>query len=498
MWNRPLSGKGAVFLRGGCRFETRETGFGKIGSSTNRICEKATIVTSYDAATSDHATLGSPTLSFFRETQSQTTAHSPDLAWLIRLRWVAALGQLVGYYIVRPTTAAWAEPWLLAIVGATVVSNVLLQQFRGRYAAWSLGSQTARSFLGTGAVLTFDCMLLTAWLGLTGGTTNPFTSLYLVHIVLGAVVLNARWTVWLIACATLCFGVLFLLPIHACCVAEPVGAESAYLSHMQGMWFSFATAAILISYFVRQLTLEAERQRERIAALRLEAERSAHMASLTTLAAGAAHELRTPLGTIAVAAHELRRNAERLGSADVLDDAALIAEEVERCQTILSGMGLRLRAGSEPKTRIDAGDVQRELAAEFGDGGGRLTMATPDPGLEVAGVRADLAMALRGLINNALDATERGGTVNVTCEAREGYVVWTIRDTGVGMPESVRARALEPFFTTKPAGKGVGLGLFVAHALATSSSGKITVDSQEREGTTVSLALPRWTEGDVA
>src|SRR5690606_38473054 len=110
----------------------------------------------------------------------------------------------------------------------------------------------------------------------------------------------------------------------------------------------------------------------------------------------------------------------------------------------------------------------RELAAEFGDGGGRLTMATPDPGLEVAGVRADLAMALRGLINNALDATERGGTVNVTCEAREGYVVWTIRDTGVGMPESVRARALEPFFTTNPAGNGVGLGLFVANALATS------------------------------
>src|SRR5690606_33409000 len=170
------------------------------------------------------------------------------------------------------------------------------------------------------------------------------------------------------------------------------------LSHMQGMWFSFATAAILISYFVRQLTLEAERQRERIAALRLEAERSAHMASLTTLAAGAAHELRTPLGTIAVAAHELRRNAERVGSNEVLEDATLIAEEVERCQTILSGMGLRLRAGTEPKTRVSARVVQQLLADEFADSSPRLSIETPDPELAVSAVQADLVVALRGLV----------------------------------------------------------------------------------------------------
>jgi two-component system sensor histidine kinase RegB len=446
--------------------------------------------------TSDHATLGNPAIGSVREASSPNEVYSPDLAWLIRLRWLAAAGQLAGYYIVRPTTAEWAQPWLLAIVGATTASNLLLRQFRREVVAWGAANRGERTFWGTGIVLTFDCALLTAWLGFTGGTTNPFTSLYLVHIVLGAVVLNARWTAWLIVWAALCFGSLFLVPTHACCVPEAeVGVESAYLSHMQGMWFSFATAAILISYFVRQLTLESERQRERIAALRLEAERSAHMASLTTLAAGAAHELRTPLGTIAVAAHELRRNAQRLGSEEVLDDASLIAEQVERCQGILSGMGLRLRAGADGKTRVQARDIQGVLCDEFSETAERLDIHEPTNECSVLVVAADLIVALRGLVNNALDATEKHGQVDVSCECDDGHVVWTVRDTGVGMPETVRARALEPFYTTKPAGKGVGLGLFVAHALAISSDGRLTLESEPGVGTTVRLALPKLVGG---
>lgn len=445
----------------------------------------------------DHASFGTPALGASRDADT-TAPGSPDLAWLIRLRWLAAAGQLVGYYIVAPTTASWAQPWLLAIVALTTLSNLLLRQFRVQFANWRVATNGEPSFWSTGLVLTLDCALLTAWLGFTGGTTNPFTSLYLVHIVLGAVVLNARWTAWLIAWAAVCFGVLFVVPTHACCVPQTEAVESAYLTHMQGMWFAFATAAILISYFVRQLTLEAERQRERIAALRLEAERSAHMASLTTLAAGAAHELRTPLGTIAVAAHELRRNAERLGNGEVLDDATLIAEEVERCQTILSGMGIRLRAGIDQKVKVSAHAVQRALAEEFAPVGQRLTVREPDASAAVVAVQADLVVALRGLVNNALDATEDHGSVDISCITDGGHVVWTIQDTGAGMSAAVKARALEPFFTTKPAGKGVGLGLFVAYALAVNSEGSLTVDSEPGNGTTVRLALPRCSEGGAA
>src|SRR5690606_6927846 len=120
----------------------------------------------------------------------------------------------------------------------------------------------------------------------------PFTVLYLVHIVLAAVVLNARWTAWVSTLAVGCFAALFLVPRQACCGLGNAGVESAYLTHMQGMWFAFAAAALLISYFVRQLTLAAERQREQIVLLQAQAQHAAHMASLTTLAAGTAHELR--------------------------------------------------------------------------------------------------------------------------------------------------------------------------------------------------------------
>jgi len=342
-----------------------------------------------------------------------------------------------------------------------------------------------------GCVLTLDCLLLSVWLGLTGATTNPFTVLYLVHIVLAAVVLNARWTAWISSLSILCFAALFLIPTHTCCTPDLAqGVESAYLTHMQGMWFAFAAAAVLISYFVRQLALAAERQREQIVSLQAQAQRAAHMASLTTLAAGTAHELRTPLGTIAVAAHELKRSATRLGAEVITDDATLIETEVTRCQAILTGMGIRLRAGSLTPVLLQSAEILAELSEEYA-GIARLSFGQPSPDLNVLAVRADLMVALRGVINNALDATHDGGSVEVTAVLERGRVQFSVQDAGCGMTPTVLARATEPFFTTKSPGQGVGLGLFVAFAFAQNNEGSLAVRSAPNAGTTVTLNLPR-------
>ncbi len=112
----------------------------------------------------------------------------------------------------------------------------------------------------------------------------------------------------------------------------------------------------------------------------------------------------------------------------------------------------------------------------------------------------ELEQALLNLAMNARDAMPAGGTLAVVTrnavagevEGLQGeFVVLAVRDTGAGIPPDVLARVWEPFFTTKPAGKGTGLGLATVHGFLSQCAGKASIDSKVGHGTTVSLFLPR-------
>ena len=120
--------------------------------------------------------------------------------------------------------------------------------------------------------------------------------------------------------------------------------------------------------------------------------------------------------------------------------------------------------------------------------------------------RGQLDQVLLNLIVNAKDAMPSGGrlvleTRNVVRGAEPGdmpaallpgeYVMLVVRDDGAGMSPETRERALEPFYTTKPPGKGSGLGLSMVYGLIRQSSGEVTIDSAPGEGTTVRIFLPR-------
>jgi CheY-like chemotaxis protein len=114
--------------------------------------------------------------------------------------------------------------------------------------------------------------------------------------------------------------------------------------------------------------------------------------------------------------------------------------------------------------------------------------------------------AILNLVVNARDAMPRGGLVRIesanvtqTVFLGEGaapapgseFVRVTVSDTGIGMTREVAARAAEPLFTTKPAGKGTGLGLYQVTTFATGAGGRVEIDSEPGRGTTVRLYLPR-------
>jgi signal transduction histidine kinase/CheY-like chemotaxis protein len=112
-------------------------------------------------------------------------------------------------------------------------------------------------------------------------------------------------------------------------------------------------------------------------------------------------------------------------------------------------------------------------------------------------VRSDanqLELAILNMVINARDAMPDGGSIIISTrdsDTRDGFIELAVKDTGLGMPRDVVERAMEPFFTTKPAGKGTGLGLAQVFGAARQSGGDVEIESIPDRGTTIRLLLPR-------
>jgi PAS domain S-box-containing protein len=106
-----------------------------------------------------------------------------------------------------------------------------------------------------------------------------------------------------------------------------------------------------------------------------------------------------------------------------------------------------------------------------------------------AGDAGELREALVNILFNAMDAMPEGGTITMACRQEDSAVVLSVSDTGTGIPEEVRRKVFDPFFSTK-ASKGSGLGLSVTMGIITKHGGSIDVESTQGEGTTFHIRLP--------
>ncbi|MBI3783412.1 MAG: HAMP domain-containing histidine kinase [Deltaproteobacteria bacterium] len=409
-----------------------------------------------------------------------------NFRWLIRLRWVAIVGQI---------TIILGVDWLLGIrlprlplaliVGIEAASNALCALSARRPVRVTDALLTA--------ILAGDVILLSALLYLTGGPLNPFSFLYVVHIALAAVSLRPLHTWTLTLLSILGFGLLFLLP------AWDGGADAAHSQHdhmrlhLEGMYVAFGLAAVLIVYFVQRVTQALAQRDIELTAARSLAARHEKFASLATLAAGAAHELATPLSTIAVVARELERALEKQHERlETVADVRLIREQVKRCHEILQQLAADAGQGSGENLRLCGVDELLALAIDALPGRERLTMVVEPPAhrvlLEVP-PRA-VARSLRALMKNALQATASWQQVALRATSEGTMLRFEVRDEGAGMLPAVLAHAGEPFFTTKAPGEGMGLGLFLARTLVGRLNGKLDIDSEPGRGTRAVMTLP--------
>jgi len=188
-------------------------------------------------------------------------------------------------------------------------------------------------------------------------------------------------------------------------------------------------------------------------------------------------------------------------------------ESAERARTLVHRLLAFARRQPLQSVPIDVGGLVNGMADLVASATGPtigVTLRIADPPLMAKADSHQLEMAILNLAVNARDAMEGSGdlTISVTAESVEtghpvglkpgDYVRLCVSDTGKGMDEATIARAIEPFFSTKGVGQGTGLGLSMAHGLASQLGGALTIESQPGAGAHISIWLPQSVDPAIA
>ena len=258
-----------------------------------------------------------------------------------------------------------------------------------------------------------------------------------------------------------------------------------------------AIAVLLTRSMVERLAT-AERQRAALSERMRDVEK---MALVGRLAASVAHEINNPLQTISEHAALLLETLEDAPPPDPVDAGEYrhslrkIREHVKRASTITH----RLLGFSRAPERAGApADLNRAVEETIGLLEGearrhRITIARDfQAGLAPVWTDASqLQQVFLNVLGNALDAIGEDGEIRITTRAEGDFLRVDFLDTGPGLPPGGARRVFEPFITTKPEGKGTGLGLYVSHDIAERLGGDLTAANRSGGGSAFTLRIPR-------
>ncbi len=203
---------------------------------------------------------------------------------------------------------------------------------------------------------------------------------------------------------------------------------------------------------------------------------SERLASMGQLAAGVAHELNNPLGVVLMYAHLLLDESTRSG--DSREDLQMIADQADRCRRIVSDL---LDFARESKVFIQSVDVrkmlQQTVAATPKRDGIQLRVDCRHKAAEYMLDPDQVLQVLANLIANAVAAMPDGGQITLETRDEADHLVFSVSDTGCGIPDENLPKIFQPFFTTRMNGTGTGLGLAVSYGIVKMHRGTIDVES---------------------
>ena len=429
---------------------------------------------------------------------SSLPGHS-QLRRLVALRGIAVAAQLI-------TLAAVWKFLELALDWQTMLLTIAVLAAINLFTWLRLRKATPVSNPELFAQLVVDVIALTVLLYYSGGSTNPFVSLYLLPLVIAAATLPGRYTWGMAVLTTICYTFLMKfyvpLPVQRGASAAMNGMhgignmshdmvgmteESIFNLHILGMWLGFVLSATIIAWFVVQMAQAVRQRDETLSRVREEILRNERIVALGTQAAGAAHELGTPLSTMAVVIGELRHDAASIQTS-LGDNLTILDEQVKNCKRILD----KFMANAQDSDVFLARAVDALMADVLDEW--KLLRPAAQYHYRCSGVQpvpfinADVTLraALMNLLNNAADASPQP----IEIDARWDSLFFTleIRDQGAGLSDEAALKAGSAFFTTKKEGRG--LGLLLANATIERMGGTARLFNREEGGATTVLALP--------
>lgn len=411
---------------------------------------------------------------------SADAAGRKNMVLLIQLRWLAVLGQLATILVVQFGMGVVLPLHAMAAVLAGLVVFNLFSLYLVRQRRMISNSELL-------AALLIDVAALTLQLSLSGGATNPFVSLFLLQVVLGAILLE-RWSSWaLVLVTTAAFALLMRrfrpLALPPNLTTDPFGL------HIVGALACFALVAVLLVLFVTRVSGNLRARDAFVADMRQRAADEDHIIQIGLLASGAAHELGTPLASLAVILGDWRRMPLLAGDPQLVQDMAEMQAEVERCKAIVTGILMSAGEARGEAPAITSVHGFFDDLVDYWGARGTAPIAYDNafgPDLPIVSDTA-LKQVICNVLDNAAEASPRGIELVI---ARDGDAIrLTVRDRGPGFAPAMLANLGKPYQSTKQR-PGGGLGLFLVVNVMRNLGGSVAAENRDGGGADVTMRLP--------
>ena len=235
----------------------------------------------------------------------------------------------------------------------------------------------------------------------------------------------------------------------------------------------------------------AERTKE-LEQLHFKMIRTSKMATVGRFSAGIAHEINNPLGAVLYYTRRILKDNEL--KQQNKEDLKLILEGLARIEKIVKQI---LSYTSYHKTDIRPVNIHKVLNGALSfisykecDNKKNIVFKSKKMLPKVLVNPMQIQQVFINIINNAVDAMDCNGKLEIETFSKSGMICVRFKDNGNGIQEEVLGKVFDPFFTTKDVGEGSGLGLFICYNILQLYDGKIDIFSNEEEGTEVTVSLP--------
>ncbi|SDO32215.1 MULTISPECIES: ActS/PrrB/RegB family redox-sensitive histidine kinase [Filomicrobium] len=418
------------------------------------------------------------------------------LATIVRLRWIAVVGQLLAILVV-------AFGLKFPVPLAHCLTLIALSAWLNVFLSIRLPGSHRLSPPVAAALLTYDILQLSALLYFTGGIGNPFVVLIVAPVTVSAATLPTRFTIFLGLIALLATYWLtydyWPLPWY-----QNLKFELPVL-YKFGIFTAMGAGMTFIALYVRRLAKEGREMSAALAATELVLASEQKLHALDGLAAAAAHELGTPLSTIVLVTKELER--EFGPDHPHAEDIALLRSQAARCREILQTLTRKPSASDPMHETQSVRELVDEAASPYLEFGKQLRIiASPMEAVEddavakqpVGARQPGVLYGVRNIIENAVDFA--ASRVDVTASWDADHVVLEISDDGPGFPPELLNALGDPYLTTKSQNAarrssktyGLGLGFFIAKTLLERSGATVECGNRTADKGTGAIVRITW------